>query len=55
MKFFMGIDVSTTGSKALIIDSDGSVIGVQSSPHAHIQPPAVLVRAGSGGLVAGGP
>jgi xylulokinase len=33
MKFFMGIDVSTTSSKALIIDSDGNVLGVQSSPH----------------------
>jgi xylulokinase len=33
MKHFMGIDVSTTGSKALIIDSAGSVIGEQSSPH----------------------
>jgi xylulokinase len=33
MKYFMGIDVSTTGSKALIIDSAGRVIGVQSSSH----------------------
>ena len=33
MNYFMGIDVSTTGSKALIIDLSGNVIGVQSSPH----------------------
>ncbi|MHB8135618.1 MAG: xylulokinase [Anaerolineaceae bacterium] len=33
MKYFMGIDVSTTGSKALLIDLSGNVIGVQSFPH----------------------
>jgi xylulokinase len=33
MKYFLGIDVSTTGSKALIIDETGMVLGVQSSPH----------------------
>ena len=33
MKYFMGIDVSTTGSKALIIDETGMVLGVQSAPH----------------------
>jgi xylulokinase len=33
MKYFMGIDVSTTGSKALIIDAQGDVLGVQNSPH----------------------
>ncbi len=33
MKYFMGIDVSTTGSKALIIDEAGVVLGVQSAPH----------------------
>ena len=31
--FFMGIDVSTTGSKALLIDSLGTVIAVAASPH----------------------
>ncbi len=33
MKYFMGIDVSTTSSKALIIDETGAVLGVQSAPH----------------------
>jgi len=31
--YFLGIDVSTTGSKALLIDSAGSVMAVASSPH----------------------
>jgi sugar (pentulose or hexulose) kinase len=38
MKYFMGIDVSTTSSKVLIINSDGSVIGVQSSLYALSNP-----------------
>lgn len=33
MNHFLGIDVSTTGSKALIIDSSGRVIAAASSPH----------------------
>ncbi len=33
MNYFMGIDVSTTGSKALLIDLSGNVIAVHSSPH----------------------
>ncbi len=33
MTYFLGIDVSTTGSKALLIDAAGSVIAVASSPH----------------------
>lgn len=33
MNYFMGIDVSTTGSKALLIDSTGSVVAAASSPH----------------------
>ena len=33
MNYFMGIDVSTTGSKALLIDSSGSVVAAASSPH----------------------
>lgn len=32
-EYFLGIDVSTTGSKALLIDTNGSVIAVASSPH----------------------
>jgi len=33
MTAFMGIDVSTTGSKALLIDETGAVLAVASSPH----------------------
>src|SRR5512143_3134215 len=32
-RYFLGIDVSTTGSKALLIDASGTVVSVQSSPH----------------------
>lgn len=32
-KFFLGIDISTTGSKALLIDETGQLIAVKSSPH----------------------
>jgi glycerol kinase len=31
--YFLGIDTSTTSSKALIIDEQGEVIAVSSSPH----------------------
>ena len=33
MNYFMGIDVSTTGSKALLIDTAGSVVASASAPH----------------------
>ncbi|HJR80038.1 MAG TPA: xylulokinase [Anaerolineales bacterium] len=33
MMYFLGIDTSTTGSKALLIDERGEVIAVASSPH----------------------
>ncbi|MBL8102836.1 MAG: xylulokinase [Anaerolineales bacterium] len=33
MDYFLGIDTSTTSSKALLIDSKGEVIAVASSPH----------------------
>ena len=33
MTYFLGIDTSTTGSKALVIDDCGEVIAVASSPH----------------------
>mgnify|MGYP001500481665 CR=1 FL=1 len=33
MAFFLGIDISTTSSKALIIDDQGRVIAVASAPH----------------------
>ncbi len=31
--YFLGIDISTTGSKALLIDATGKVVAVTSSPH----------------------
>ncbi|MGI6740892.1 MAG: xylulokinase [Brevefilum sp.] len=31
--YFLGVDVSTTSSKALLIDEKGQIIGVESSPH----------------------
>lgn len=31
--YFLGIDTSTTGSKSLLIDTEGTVIAVASSPH----------------------
>src|SRR5690606_15890459 len=33
MATILGLDVSTTGSKALLIDSKGEVLGTASSPH----------------------
>jgi xylulokinase len=33
MTYFLGMDTSTTGSKALIIDERGDVVAVASSPH----------------------
>ncbi len=33
MEYFLGIDTSTTSSKALLIDLNGEVIAVASSPH----------------------
>ena len=33
MGYFLGIDTSTTSSKALLIDANGEVIAVASSPH----------------------
>ena len=33
MNYFLGIDTSTTSSKALLIDSNGEVIAVATSPH----------------------
>ena len=33
MAFILGLDVSTTGSKALLIDRKGMVLGTASSPH----------------------
>jgi xylulokinase len=33
MKYFLGIDTSTTSSKALLIDERGMVIAIESLPH----------------------
>lgn len=33
MTYFLGIDTSTTSSKALLISEDGEVVGAASSPH----------------------
>ena len=33
MSIFLGIDISTTATKALLIDEQGRVIAVASSPH----------------------
>ncbi|MBC7227120.1 MAG: xylulokinase [Thermoflexales bacterium] len=38
MAFFMGIDVSTTATKALLIDPDGRVVGVASSEYSYETP-----------------
>ena len=32
-RLFLGIDTSTTGSKALLVDESGAVLGTASSPH----------------------
>src|SRR5512146_3508138 len=32
-QYFLGIDTSTTSSKALLIDEEGKVVGGASSPH----------------------
>jgi xylulokinase len=31
--YFLGIDVSTTGSKALLVDENGRVISTAAAPH----------------------
>jgi xylulokinase len=41
MAYFLGIDTSTTSSKALVIDEKGAVIAVASSPHT-VQTPKPL-------------
>lgn len=33
MAHFLGLDISTTGSKALLIDHNGEVLGTASTPH----------------------
>jgi xylulokinase len=41
MSYFLGIDTSTTGSKALLVDERGEVVAVASSPHS-LQTPRPL-------------
>jgi xylulokinase len=38
MRYLLGLDVSTTGSKALLIDENGAVIASHSTPHPLSQP-----------------
>jgi xylulokinase len=38
MSYFLGIDTSTTSSKALLIDKRGNVVAVASSPHTQQSP-----------------
>jgi xylulokinase len=33
MSYFLGIDVSTTGAKAILVDEDGAVIASHNTPH----------------------
>ncbi|HPD41974.1 MAG TPA: FGGY family carbohydrate kinase, partial [Anaerolineae bacterium] len=33
MKYFLGLDISTTGSKALLINARGNVVAAAVSPH----------------------
>ena len=51
MAYFLGIDVSTTGVKALLIDQQGNVVGSANQRTAALDPPAAVERAGPGGLV----
>ncbi len=38
MRYLLGLDVSTTGSKALLIDDSGAVIASHTTPHPSSQP-----------------
>lgn len=38
MRYLLGLDVSTTGSKALVIDEAGAVVASHTTPHASQQP-----------------
>mgnify|MGYP001174152859 FL=1 len=38
MRYLLGLDVSTTGSKALVIDEAGAVVSSHTTPHASQQP-----------------
>ncbi len=47
----LGLDVSTTATKAILIAPDGSVVGVASSEYDFEIAQAALGRAGSGAVV----
>ena len=46
--YLLGLDISTTAAKALLIDSAGQVAGVASTPTLGVQPATALVGAGPG-------
>ena len=52
-RLFLGIDVSTTGAKALLIDEKGAVVASATTPLTAPDPAAALVRAGSARVVDG--
>ena len=47
MSYFLGIDVSTTGAKALLIDEHGNVIATHTTEYPLSTPEAALVGARS--------
>ena len=51
MPYLMGLDISTTGAKALIIDETGAVIASRQHPAADQPAAAALERAEPGRLV----
>ena len=53
MKYFLGIDTSTTSSKALLIDEKGQVIAVAIFAAHASNAETVMVGAGSGRVVGG--
>ena len=53
MPYLMGLDISTTGAKALIIDESGAVIAVANTPAADQPAQAPLERAEPRRLVGG--
>jgi xylulokinase len=38
MRVFLGLDISTTATKALLVDAEGNVLGTSASPHRLITP-----------------
>ena len=49
----LGVDVSTTGSKAVLVDASEGVVGSATTPHTLSTPRPLSVRAGPTGVVAG--